>query len=120
VPLAVASSSPAEWVIGHLSERGLLDAFTAVCTGDEVLHTKPDPALYRLACERLGVDPSGAVAVEDSVHGVTAARAAGMHAVAVPSSLTVGMDFSHADLVVASCSELSPTVLGAVVAPARS
>jgi hypothetical protein len=43
-----------------------------------------------------------------------------MHAVAVPSSLTVGMDFSHADLVVASCSELSPAVLGAVVAPARS
>lgn len=120
VPLAVASSSPAEWVTGHLSERGLLDAFVAVCTGDEVLHTKPDPALYRLACERLGVDPAGAVAVEDSVHGVTAAGAAGMRAVAVPSSLTAGMDFSHADLVVASCRELSPAVLGAVVAADRS
>jgi beta-phosphoglucomutase-like phosphatase (HAD superfamily) len=54
------------------------------------------------------------------VHGVTAARAAGMRAVAVPSTLTAGMDFSHADLVVASCSELSPSILGAVVGPDRS
>lgn len=120
VPLAVASSSPAEWVTGHLAERGLLDAFTAVCTGDEVLRTKPDPALYRLACERLGVEPSAAVAVEDSVHGVTAARAAGMRAVAVPSTLTSGMDFAHADLVVGSCAELSPGVLGGVVSAGRS
>ncbi len=114
VPLAVASSSPAEWVTGHLAERDLLDRFTALCSGDEVLRTKPDPALYRLACERLGVEPTGVVAVEDSVHGVSAARAAGLRAVAVPSSLTDGMDFSHADLVVGSCSELSVDLLRAV------
>jgi HAD superfamily hydrolase (TIGR01509 family) len=119
VPLAVASSSPADWVVGHLRERGLLDRFVAVCSGDEVLRTKPDPALYVLACERLGVDPAGAVAVEDSVHGVRAARAAGMAAVAVPSSLTAGMDFSDADLVVDSCAALDPAVLGRVVAERR-
>jgi beta-phosphoglucomutase-like phosphatase (HAD superfamily) len=54
------------------------------------------------------------VAVEDSVNGVRAAKAAGMGAVAVPSSLTAGMDFSAADAVVASCTELSPWVLGRV------
>jgi HAD superfamily hydrolase (TIGR01509 family) len=115
VPLAVASSSPGEWVTGHLAERGLVGSFSALCTGDEVLHTKPDPALYVLACERLGVDPARAVAVEDSVHGVQAALAAGMRAVAVPSSLTTGMDFSHADLVVGSCADLSLDVLGALL-----
>lgn len=118
VPLAVASSSPADWVVGHLRERGLVDRFRHVCTGDEVLRTKPDPALYLLACERLGVDPERAVAVEDSVNGVHAARAAGMAVVAVPSSLTAGMDFAAADLVVDSCERLDPAVLAAVVAGA--
>ena len=63
-------------MVGHLRERGLVDRFRAVCTGDEVLHTKPDPALYLLACSRLGVEPARAVAVEDSVNGVRAAKAA--------------------------------------------
>lgn len=116
VPIGVASSSPAEWVLMHLGERELTSRMGTVVTGDEVLRTKPDPALYRIACERLGVEPSQSVAIEDSVHGITAARSAGMSAVAVPSSLTVGMDFSHADLEVASCAELTPLVLGAVIA----
>lgn len=119
VPLAVASSSPADWVVAHLAERGLLDRLGAVCSGDEVLHTKPDPALYVLACERLGVPPGRSVAVEDSVHGVTAARAAGLRAVAVPSGLTAGMDFSHADLVVDSCADLDPALLGRLAGSGR-
>jgi HAD superfamily hydrolase (TIGR01509 family) len=118
IPLAVASSSPADWVVGHLSDRRLIDRFDAVCTGDEVLLTKPDPALYLLACHRLAVDPAAAVAVEDSVTGVRAAKAAGMVAVAVPSSLTTGMDFGHADLVVSSCADLTPAVLGSLWPPA--
>jgi len=119
IPLAVASSSPAEWVVGHLSERGLLDHFAAVCTGDEVHATKPDPELYLLACGRLGVDPSTAIAIEDSVNGVAAARAAGMSVVAVPSSLTRGMDFAAADRVVSSCSDLDLPLLGEVIDGAR-
>ena len=109
--VAVASSSPADWVLGHLGDRGLTSRFAAICTGDEVARTKPDPALYRLACERLGVEPSSAVAIEDSIHGIRSARDAGMVAVAVPSRLTAGMDFAHADLVVTSCAELNPQVL---------
>ncbi len=116
VPIAVATSSPADWVLGHLGDHGLTDRFASVSSGDEVVRTKPDPALYLLACDRLGVEPARAVAIEDSVNGVRAAKAAGMAAVAVPSGLTAGMDFSHADLVVASCLDLTPQVLGAVVA----
>jgi HAD superfamily hydrolase (TIGR01509 family) len=115
VPIAVASSSPADWVLGHLGDHGLTDRFAAIATGDEVARTKPDPAVYLLACERLGVEPCNAVAVEDSVNGVRAAKAAGMAAVAVPSGLTTGMDFSHADLVVGSCLELTPRLLAALV-----
>lgn len=115
VPLAVASSSSADWVNGHLAQHGLSDRFDTIATGDEVPRTKPDPAVYLLACERLGVDPATAVAIEDSVNGVTAAKAAGMAAVAVPGSLTLGMDFTGADLVVASCAQLTPARLRSLV-----
>ena len=116
VPIAVASSSSVDHVDGHLDTHGLLDRFPVRATGDEVPLTKPDPAVYLLACERLGVDPTAAVAIEDSVNGVTAAKAAGMAAVAVPGTLTLGMDFAAADLVVGSCVELTPARLAALVA----
>ena len=115
VTMAVASSSPADWVGTHLRNRGLFDRFAVICSGDQVTRTKPDPELYQLACTRLGVAPSSAVAIEDSIHGISAARAAGMVAVAVPSSMTADMDFSHADLRVDSCAALDPWALGAVV-----
>jgi HAD superfamily hydrolase (TIGR01509 family) len=108
VPLAVASSSRGGWVRTHLDHRGLTDRFAAICTGDEVERTKPDPALYLLACERLGVDPAGAVALEDSVLGVRSALAAGRSVVAVPGHMTAHMDFAEAHLVVASCADLDP------------
>jgi len=117
IPMAVASSSPSDWVGRHLRERGLSARFATICSGDDVERTKPDPALYLLACERLGVDPSTAVAVEDSVHGIRSARAAGMIAVAVPSSMTADMDFSRADLRVHSCKDLSPAVFAALMSP---
>jgi len=111
VPMAVASSSRGSWVRTHLGDRALLDRFAVVCTGDDVERTKPDPALYTLACERLGVDPTRSVALEDSVIGVRAAKAAGMVAVAVPGHMTAHMDFGEADRVVSSCSELTPAGL---------
>lgn len=115
LPLAVASSSSADWVHGHLADHALAGRFDTIATGDEVPRTKPDPAVYLLACRRLGVDPAAAIAIEDSVNGVTAAKAAGMAAVAVPGTLTIGMDFSAADLVVASCTELTPARLRALI-----
>ena len=120
LPVAIASSSPVDWIEGHLRDQGLLGRFPVRATGDEVPRTKPDAAVYLLACERLGVAPAAAVAIEDSVNGVAAAKAAGMTAVAVPGTLTRGMDFSHADLVVASCLDLSPQVLRELVARAVS
>ena len=63
---------------------------------------KPAPDVYLRACADLGADPSRSVALEDSAHGVTAAKAAGMSVVAVPSHITRLNDFAHADLVVDS------------------
>ncbi len=96
--LAVASSSPADWVGPHLERLGLAQHFGVVVTRDDVAHAKPAPDLYLLACERLGVDPADAVAVEDSAPGAHAARAAGVRCVVVPNRLTSLVDLSHADL----------------------
>ncbi|MEU1075480.1 MULTISPECIES: HAD family phosphatase [unclassified Streptomyces] len=85
-PLAVVSNSPRHTVLQHLHHVGLADAFALVLGSDDVEHPKPAPDLYRTACARLGVEPRGAVAVEDSAVGVRSARAAGLYVVAVAPS----------------------------------
>jgi HAD superfamily hydrolase (TIGR01509 family) len=107
VPVGVASSSPPDWVEGHLRRLGLRACFLCVVCADGMVPAKPDPTSYRLACERLGADPRQSVAVEDSPHGVAAAVATGLFTVAVPHRLTRDLDLSAADLVVASLDTLT-------------
>lgn len=95
--LAVASSSGREWVEGHLERLGLLEYFSVVKTAEDVEKVKPDPALYKKAVAALGIEPFEAIAFEDSLHGVKAAKAAGLYCFAVPNSVTANLDFSHAD-----------------------
>ena len=103
---AIASSSSHRWVDGHLERRGIRELFaTTVCRGDTERH-KPDPQPYQFACERLGIAPESALALEDSPAGITAARAAGLYTIAVPCSMTAGMDFSAAHCVVPSLEQV--------------
>jgi HAD superfamily hydrolase (TIGR01509 family) len=109
VAVAVASSSPAPWVQGHLDRLNLADRFALLVCRTEVIPPKPDPTSYREACYRLGANPAWSVAVEDSIHGVAAAVTAGLFTVAVPHGLTVDLDLSAADVLVASLDELTLT-----------
>jgi HAD superfamily hydrolase (TIGR01509 family) len=112
VPVGIASSSPAEWVAGHLDRLGIRRFFSSVVCRTDQIPAKPAPTSYLLACEELGSDPSRSVAVEDSSHGVAAAVSAGLFTVAVPHRLTAGLDLSDADLVVGSLGDLTlPDVL---------
>jgi HAD superfamily hydrolase (TIGR01509 family) len=88
IPIAVASSSFRPVVEATLTSIGLRDHFGAVVTGDEVSHGKPAPEIYLKAAAALGVDPARCVAIEDSRHGVQAARAAGMACVGLVSRYT--------------------------------
>lgn len=100
---AIASSSPSRWLNYHLPRLGLLFEFDAVRTRTDVGdRAKPDPAVFLAACEAVNVDPARAIALEDSLHGVVAAKKAGMKAVAIPNVATRSLDFSPADLVVES------------------
>lgn len=107
VPTAIASSAPARWVVGAVERLGIRPMFGAVVTGDEVAHRKPSPDVYLEAARRLGVDPARSVAIEDSGPGLTAARAAGMKAIAIPHWLTERHDLSAAHLTVAHAGELT-------------
>jgi HAD superfamily hydrolase (TIGR01509 family) len=81
---AVASSSTRGQIQACLGSLDLLHHFEALAGGDEVARAKPDPALYLLAAQRLGVDPADCVAFEDSENGAKAALAAGLRVVIVP------------------------------------
>ena len=105
--LGVASSSTTEWVSGHLSRLGILDRFDCLRCRDDVAEAKPEPDLYVAVLDCLGVDPSQAVAIEDSPNGITAAKRAGIWCVAIPNTITAPLDLSHADLVLGSLSEVS-------------
>ena len=110
--LAIASSSPLRWIRRHLSRVGAFGVFDVVATGDEVVAHKPDPGVYLLALDRLGLAGGSAIAVEDTPHGVTAARAAGMATVAIPNPFVPATRCDSADLVLTSAAELPlPEVL---------
>ncbi len=81
--LALATSTERPRVVVRLAGTGLLEAFDATVTGDEVVRGKPAPDIFLLAAERVGARPERCWVIEDSQAGVEAARAAGMRVIAV-------------------------------------
>ncbi|MET7394061.1 HAD-IA family hydrolase [Dactylosporangium sp. NPDC005572] len=105
--LAVASSSAVTHVGAMLERVGLRARFEVLATGEEVAAHKPDPAVYLLALDRLGLPAEDAVAFEDTAHGVAAAHAAGLRCVAVPNPHADAGRFTAADLLLPSAADLS-------------
>ncbi|MGV9308000.1 HAD family hydrolase [Nonomuraea sp. NPDC003727] len=83
-PLGLASSSPRSLIDVVLDATGLGAFFSATVSTEEVAYGKPAPDGYLEAARRLGADPRGCVAVEDSSNGLRSAAAAGMRVIAVP------------------------------------
>ena len=82
--LAVASSTRRVRVEEKLSAVGVLKYFDAVICGDMVERSKPDPQIYLLACESLGLPANECYALEDSRSGLWSAHRAGCRPVMVP------------------------------------
>src|SRR5438132_761384 len=85
----------------------ILDAGECLRCRDDVAHAKPEPDLYIAVLECLGVGASEAIAIEDSPHGITAAKRAGMRCVAIPNSITARLDLSHADVTLTSLADVT-------------
>lgn len=101
--IAVASSADFRKVKGNLDEIKIPpETFDTVVTGSDVKHTKPDPEIFLLAAERIGLNPKDCLVIEDAVSGIKAAKAAGCKCLAITSSFTPlqlpGADFYAPDL----------------------
>jgi mannitol-1-/sugar-/sorbitol-6-/2-deoxyglucose-6-phosphatase len=84
LPMALASSSPRRLIDVVLRRPEFDGAFGVVCSGEDEVAGKPDPAIFLTAARLMGVEPGRCVVFEDSPAGVRAATSAGMICVAVP------------------------------------
>lgn len=89
VPMAIATGGSRSVVEKTLSALDLSDLFDEVVTADDVANGKPDPEVFLLAAEKLGVAPDKCVAIEDAAPGILSAQAAGMKVIAVPATMRV-------------------------------
>ena len=108
IPMAVGSSGPPPNIELVVEKLGARDIFGALVTAKDVTRGKPDPQVFLLAAERLGVSPEKCIVVEDAQAGVEAARTAGMHCVGIASTGRTREELAEADLVIDSLSELTP------------
>jgi len=84
--IAVASSGPRENVSLVIDTIGVRSAVDATVASEDVVEGKPHPEVFLKAAERLGIAPLSCAVVEDAVHGIEAAKRAGMLAVALLTS----------------------------------
>ena len=84
IPCAITSSSSIPVIRRHLGSLGLLEGFTALCSGKDVPMGKPAPDIYLSGAATLGVAPDNCLAIEDSPAGIESAWRAGCMAIIVP------------------------------------
>lgn len=82
--IGLATSTRAVVAKAQLENLGVLFYFDKVVCGDMLKKSKPEPDIYLMACDRLGVSPKESYAIEDSFNGIRSAYSAGMKAIMVP------------------------------------
>ena len=106
--LAIASSSPLQLIQAVVKKFALDEYFLVLHSAADENAGKPDPAVYLTTMSLLGVEPNQCLALEDSVSGLLAARAAGATVIAVPDSESAHEPaFAEADIVLSSLAEFS-------------
>lgn len=114
LPMALASSSNMELINAFLDRFGFHRYFTEVYSAEFEEFGKPHPAVYLETARRLNTDPVRCLALEDSFHGLIAAKAARMKTIAVPAH--PDNRFGASDIVLNSLVQLSDAVFREVSA----
>lgn len=114
VLLAIGSSGPRINIELVLTNMGIADRFSALVCAQDVTRGKPDPQVFSLGCERLGLPPNRCAVIEDAPAGITAACAAGTKAVGVCTHHGAEK-LGHADLIVEKLADLSPQTLSQLI-----
>lgn len=107
VKLAIASSSPMNQIHFTAKSLNLSPYFHEYISGMDLKHSKPAPDIFLKAADMLGVLPSECLVIEDSFHGVTAAKAAGMACVGYYNENSGKQDLSKADIIVEGFEEIT-------------
>ncbi len=98
--IGLASSTRYASIMKCLEKAEIQDYFSLVVSGDMVEHSKPNPEIFLLACERMGVKPEETYVIEDSYNGIRAAAAAGMKGIMVPDMLPANEEMEDLSLVI--------------------
>ena len=114
VPIAIATACVG-WAAEQVIEAGLgkefLESLAVLCGGESTERKKPNPDIYLLVAEKTGIDPSACVVLEDTRHGMLAAKSAGMSCLVTPSEFALDHVLTEADQVSPDLETPEPIVL---------
>ena len=111
IKTGLATSNSLVLCEASLRSNGVYDYFDAIVTSEDVVHGKPDPQCYQIAAERLGTNPADCLVAEDLPAGLTAAKSAGMTAIAVEDDYSRQYEAdkkSLSDFIISDYRELIP------------
>lgn len=112
--VGLASASPLHMLEKVLTMFELRDSFDALASAEKLPYSKPHPQVYMDCAAKLGLDPLSCVALEDSVNGMVASKAARMRSIVVPAE--EGQHdprFALADVKLSSLTELTRSTCAA-------
>ena len=98
--MSVASSSPMSEIERTMDALGIRSYFEHLVTGEAVAQSKPAPDIFLYSAKLMNLEPKDCIVIEDSSHGVQAAKLAGMYCIAYVDPHEPAQDVSLADEVV--------------------
>jgi HAD superfamily hydrolase (TIGR01509 family) len=104
--IGLASSSPRKRIVDLLKRYEIAHFFTHIATAEDVDHVKPNPDLYLNVLEKMNLESSHVIAIEDSPAGFMSAKRAGIYCVIVPNEVTERLTFQQLDLRINSLDEI--------------
>lgn len=113
IPAAIGSSTERANLDLPLDMMGLREFFRVIVSGEEVEHGKPDPSIFLLAAQRLGIPPANCLVIEDAHVGIEAARRAGIPVLAVATTHPTS-ELTAADAAVDSLDNIHPADLAKI------
>ena len=114
IKLAIASSSPMEAIQETVKSLGLSEYFDQYISGMDLKHSKPAPDIFLKAASSLGVNPRECLVIEDSTHGIAAAKAADMTCIGFYNPNSGNQDLSKADIIIEGFDEINTAFLNEV------
>lgn len=106
IPMAIGSQNERELLERAVDAFDLRKYFRLIVSLQDIRRKKPDPEIFLLIIKELGANPSATLVIEDSVHGVEAARRAGCHVVAITTA-SPAEAFPHAHSIVGSLADVA-------------